>query len=357
MLQEEERSTARAARVSLHPQNLRHAQAPRGCFLFVDDDALELFEKTLPGSGSSFRVMMQYHNLALACLQDEPQSANVGFRAVHRHCVPGAPPTSAAGLSPIEPLRESMAKDARPCAKDARAWAISTDVSALLALQGGVQRFRDAETQTATITDIVPVVHTGQATITKECDCCSKTNLSRDLGSNEKPLTFVKDVAPQLAHGWPREGCGSATRSCPAAGCEQAADSEPEVSSEMMTAGSPVDFCVKSGHWRDKQGRFCKAPLDVIPCNGYPAEAPLTDRSYAVGAVALLRPEKAKKEQLVGIVEVVICRATSQYVFVSSPLLSGSDLRPRKFLKSSVIRTNRMQDDRVVQKRLQESSR
>ena len=111
----------------------------------------------------------------------------------------------------------------------------------------------------------------------------------------------------------------------------------------MMTAGSPVDFCVKSERWRDKRGWFCKAPLDAIPAR-YPAEAPLTDRSYAVGAVALLRPEKSKKEKLVGIVEVVICRATSQYVFVSSPLLSGSDLRPRQFLKSSLIRTNRMQE-------------
>ena len=113
----------------------------------------------------------------------------------------------------------------------------------------------------------------------------------------------------------------------------------------MMTAGSPVDFCVKSGRWRDKQGRFCKAPLDVISVEArYPAEVPLTDKSYAVGAVALLRPEKVKQEKLVGIVEVVICRATSQYVFVSSPLLSGSDLRPRQFLKSSLIRTNRMQE-------------
>ena len=215
---------------------------------------------------------------------------------------------------------------------------MSIDVSALLALQGGVQRVRDAETQTETITDI--------AAITKECDCCSKTNLNGDPGSNEKPLTFVKDVAPQLAHGRPCEGCGSATRSCPAAGCEQAADSEPEVSSEMMTAGSPEDFCVKSGHWRDKQGRFCKAPLDVISVEArYPAEVQLTDKSYAVGAVALLRPEKVKQEKLVGIVEVVICRASSQYVFVSSPLLSGSDLRLRQFLKSSLIRTNRMQED------------
>jgi hypothetical protein len=162
---------------------------------------LELFEKTLPGSGSSFRAMMQYDDLALACFQDEPQSADVGFRAVHRHCVPGAPPTAAAGLSPIE-LPESIAKDASWCAPGGTP--MSIDVSALLALQGGVQRLtfvKDAETQTATIADLVPVVHAGQATITKECDCCSKTNLSRD--STEKQLDLFEGCGSAKSLSWP----------------------------------------------------------------------------------------------------------------------------------------------------------
>ena len=112
------------------------------------------------------------------------------------------------------------------------------------------------------------------------------------------------------------------------------------------TVGKPVTFCAKAARWKDDRGRFCKSPADVVPPEAlYPKEAPLTDASFAPGAIVLLRPAKVKKEKLAGVVEVVVVRSTSDFAFVSSPLLAGSQDRPRQFAKSSLIRTNRMQCD------------
>ena len=196
-----------------------------------------------------------------------------------------------------------------PLEKFATASCSSGEVNVTLTNKGGVLRTRDVAIQTEPV-KVLAVAEAGER-------AAGQTSGVADLESNsEVPLVYEPSPEPPQLNSRERTG----------------------------TVGEPVTFCAKASRWKDARGRFCKAPADVVPPEAlYPEEAPLTDASFAPGAIVLLRPGKVKKEKLAGVVEVVVVRSTRDFAFVSSPLLAGSQDSPRQFAKSSLIRTNRMQ--------------